>query len=231
MLQYGMSELDVFMLNFSGVSINIFGSIAILSGIVLFVIWAYRKNEDVGPTAGTEKLNREPQPEEYWESDGPNPTIGSTDQTSPMHCSFSGWIEQPERIVQEWTYYGGGVDRTLQIELRVERSKLSAVGTGQILKLFYVWVAPQTGHQGVGKLKLTKDQTEESTGWLPIRIAPAANDSTLIALLEREGSEAFWRMMVSGVDLSIAIKMNGEEFISLPLPNTSGLEELALSRV
>jgi hypothetical protein len=38
-------------------------------------------------------------------------------------------------------------------------------------------------------------------------------------------------MMVSGVDPSIAIKMNGEEFISLPLPNTSGLEELALSRV
>jgi hypothetical protein len=196
MLAHGVSDQDATMMSIRAFSVGLFAPISIISGLILAGAWLYRKStaegspqvENAATTRATEKDSAKS--EIAAAAQESHPVGGKT-----LSCNFSGWGRDRNRIVQEYSYRGQGIERRAIVELTVEQGSVS------VLRFAHLWLAPATGHQGIGELCLTNVVTRLSTGWITSQLATAAGGMTLMDAKSREGSDAIWRMFSAGDDL------------------------------
>jgi len=220
-----MSEQDQLMMNLRGVSLNLFGPLAIISGVIIAVMWI------VGKMTKTDTR--------HAGSDGQTPTdvpvvqakntsqivepvnvvSTSTDiSTAELRCDFSGWVADGNRIVQEYTYVGQGFDGKLIAEFTVEK------GSVGLLRFLNFWLSPANGYEGQGELKVRCKATEQSPGWVPVRMATANGGMTIINIPSRVDEAAIWKLLNSDGDLDLSLRVNDELVLELPLPHSEGLQ-------
>ena len=198
-----MSETDVLMMNVRSIALNLFGPAAIVLGLILLVRWGLGKlkgsGEEVAPVAAP------PPPSSQQTNDG------------PLRCDFTGWMRDANRIVQDFTYAGGGPGTKLMAEVTVEKGALST------LRFVNFWLRPANGYEGTGELRLVAKNTGKSPGWQPCKLGTAAGNATLINLTDRPGADEVFAMLADGGELELTLRVNGEEVLSLPLPNSEGM--------
>jgi hypothetical protein len=218
LIAFGASDHDVAMMNLRSISINLFGLLTIASGLFLTGAWLYKRSLSAKPSHPPADLH--PTPE------APTSAIRSERPSSPhpieserVSCSFSGWARNGNKIVQEYTYRGQGLNHRATVELTVER------GAVNILRFVHIWIFPAIGHEGQGEVLLVDEASNESPGWLRSRIGTAAGNLTLLNIEAREGADAVWRLFSAGRDLEFAVRLDGEKLLSLPMPNNPGAQQ------
>ena len=215
LLAYGASDHDVLMMNVRGVSINLFGPIAIITGLLLAGAWIYKRTQQ---KSGEHPVEPTLPAQSVLEKRSPPPTTAHPIDSPTVSCTFSGWARDGNRIVQEYKYRGQGLDHRTIVELTVERAAVA------VLRFVHFWVSPATGDDGLGEVSLTDEISGESVGWVPSQISTAAGTMTLMDARSREGADAIWRMFAAGRDLEFAARLNGEALMSLPMSNNSGVQ-------
>ncbi len=215
MLTYGPSAHDVTMMNIRGVSINLFGPIAIITGLLLAGAWLYKRTQ-LKP--GDQPVVPTPPAQPVSEKRSPPPTTPHPLDSPTVSCTFSGWARDSNKIVQEYKYRGQGLNHRAIVELTVEQG---AVG---VLRFVQFWLSPATGDDGLGEVSLIDEVSGESIGWVPSQISTAKGNLTLMAR-SREGADAIWRLFAAGRDLEFSARLNGETLMSLPMPNNSGVQQ------
>lgn len=218
-----MSEHDVLMMNLRGISINLFGPLTIVLGLVLAGAWIYRRvnrseadqAETVGVAVDLEPIHGVEESPSAIESE----PGGAVEADGPLRCDFSGWIRRGNGIVQEYSYKGQGLNHKVVVEITVEQ------GSVAVLRFVNLWLFPANGAEGAGDIRLLDDVSGSSPGWIKTRFATAAGNSTLMNILDRKGADDVFQMFKSGSNLQFAVRCGGEELLSLPMPNEPGLED------
>lgn len=216
LIAYGFSDHDVMMMNIRGVSINLFGPIAIVTGFLLAGAWLYKRTQ---PKPGDQPVEPTLPAQPVSEKRSPPPTTLHPIDSPTVSCTFSGWARDGNRIVRKYKYRGQGLDHLAIVELTVER------GAVAVLRFVHIWVSPATGDDGLGEVSLTDESSGESVGWVPSQISTAAGNMTLMDARSREGADAIWRLFAAGRDLEFSARLNGETLMSLPMPNNSGVQQ------
>lgn len=220
-----MSEQDQLMMNLRGISINLFGPLAIISGVVIAVMWIVGKiTKNNLPDSGSDSQVSVDVP--AAQSENLSHRVASVEaiptildhSTSEMRCDFSGWLADGNRIVQEYTYAGQGFDGKLIAEFTVER------GSVGLLRFLNFWLSPANGYEGQGELKVRCKETEQSPGWIPVRIATANGGMTIINIPSRVDEAAIWKLLNSDGDLDLSLRVNDDLVLELPLPHSEGLQ-------
>lgn len=222
-MMMSMSEQDIMMMNLRGVSLNLFGPAAILSGIILGVAFFIKKI--------SKSESREP--DNQVAIDGaaitgeqvaniPSPvvenTVAATTEGGDLRCDFSGWIVDGNRIVQEYTYSGQGLETRLVAEFTVER------GSVGMLRFLNFWLNPANGYEGPGEAKVRNVETDQSPGWVAIRMATANGGMTLVNVPSRADENSIWQLLNSDGDLDLSIRIGSDLLLELPLPHSDGLQ-------
>jgi hypothetical protein len=218
LLAHGISDHDVTMLNLRGISINLFGPLTIVLGLLLAGAWLYKRSSRSVPAI--DQPNERLAPSELsMEKRSPPPDSPHPTESATVSCTFSGWARDKNRIVQEYTYRGQGLNQGATVELTVEQGAIA------ILRFVHIWLSPATGDEGLGEIRLTVEDSQESSGWLPSQISTAAGNMTLMDVRTREGADAVWRLFSAGRDLDFVARLNGETLMSLPMPNNLGVQQ------
>lgn len=219
MLAYGPSDHDVAMMNLRGIAINLFGLLTIATGLMLGGAWLYRQSQS-SSGKGSPKVSLEANKAEHDAGEGLAPSTASHPINSEtLSCDFTGWGRDGNRILQEWTYRGQGVNHRLVIELTLEQ------GTVAALRFVHIWLFPANEFEGSAEVQFHDAQDSVSTGWLASRMVKAAGNATLFNIENREGADIVWRMLTAGRDLHFSVRLEGEELLDLPLPNGHGIAE------
>lgn len=217
-----MSEQDAMMLNLRGISLNLFGPIAILSGIILGVLLIVKKLTKVGlggsGSEGPEDVATLPRGQvAATASTLAENKVAATSERGGLRCDFSGWIVDGNRIVQEYTYSGQGMEIRLVAEFTVER------GSVGMLRFLNFWLNPANGYEGPGEAKVSNVETDQSPGWVAIRMATAHGGMTLVNVPSRADENSIWQLLNSDGDLDLSIRVDGDLLLELPLPHSDGL--------
>lgn len=217
----GASSSDLTMMNLRGLSINLFGPIAIVLGLILAVAWVIgrlkaRDDPSLSLVAADSSEVADDQSAAHLEMPAPSPESLREEE---LRCDFSGWTRDGERIVQEYAFRGQGVSHNLAVEITVERGAIS------LLRFVNFWLIPSNGYEGDAEVRLIDESTGKSPGWLKARMATAAGDATLINIPERRAADAAFELFSASGALVFTLRQAGEELLSLPLPNGDGLLE------
>ncbi|WP_312736462.1 hypothetical protein [Brevundimonas sp.] len=220
-----MSEQDQLMMNLRGISLNLFGPLAIISGVIIAIMWIVGKiTKTNSPDAGSNGQAPIDVPATLTENALHRVeevdvilTVANLSEAE-LRCDFSGWVADGNRIVQEYTYVGQGFDGKLIAEFTVER------GSVGLLRFLNFWLSPANGYEGQGELKIRCKETEQSPGWVPVRIATANGGMTIINIPSRVDEAAIWKLLNSDGDLDLSLRVNDELVLELPLPHSEGLQ-------
>lgn len=217
MLTYGPSANDITMMNIRSISVNVFGLLAIATGLFLAGAWFYKRSNREEPASAPTSANIDPSPSATSLRSNA-PSIPQPIGSEKLSCKFTGWARDGNKIVQEYSYRGQGLDHRAIVELMVEKGALGA------LRFVHIWLSPDIDSEGRGEILLSDEASSETPGWLPTRIGAAANNMTLLNVEEREGADAVWRMFIAGRDLEFSLRLNGEQLVALPMPNNPGVQ-------
>lgn len=216
-----LSEQDVLMMNLRGISINFFGTLTVIFGLLLLGGWIFSRGKPVKiepvlviePNSAQDPApNSEPSPGlDKW-----NPEFAE-EMDSELRCDFSGWVRKGSRIAHEYTYQGQGIRQRLVVEVTVERGSVS------LLRFLNFWAFPSIGFEGEAEVMLVDEASERSPGWLKCRVATASGGASLINIPDRSSADAIFEILASSDDCQFKLRNAKEELISLPVPSTQGL--------
>ncbi len=220
MLAYGVTDRDKMMLDFRGVAIGLFAPVAIISGLLLLGGWLYKlsvtgKEESARDTAPPPGAPAAPKLASHTGNAVPSQPSTAGDK---LNCKFTGWAREGNRVAQEYTYSGQGLQHRMVVEFKIEK------GTYSILRFAHFWLFPANGFEGQGEVRILDRTTGENTGWLPSRLATAKGNATLFGFEGREPSDAVFRMFMRERELLFEVRHGGEDLLKLPMPNELGLE-------
>ena len=216
-----LSDQDVLMMNLRGVSINLFGTLTVILGLLLLGSWIFSRSKlvEVEPIA---VVAPNPAPDPASDSE-PNPAFDnqkpeSAEGADPeLRCDFSGWFRDGSRIAQEYSYQGQGIRQRFVIELTVERGSVS------LLRFLNFWVLPPIGFEGEAEVMVVDEVLGRSPGWLKCRVATTPGDASLINIPDRSSADAIFDILASSGDCRFKMRNPKEELVSLTIPSTQGL--------
>jgi hypothetical protein len=209
MLTYGLSEVDRLMMNIRGICINLFGTLAIGSGLILLVLWAIRK---FGNKAGASPVAaNKPAP-------SPEPTF-RVQQVQGTKVDFSQWMINDNTLSKRFRY-AGAANMTLYAEITVEMSSM-----GMPLRFINFFAEPPIGIEGEARLLITDKDTQKSAGWIAVRTNTTNDNSTIINVVSRPNSDAVFEALSQTAEYDFILKQGDEVFVHLPLPSEAGLDK------
>ena len=181
MMLGGTTSQDLMMMNLRGISINLFGPLAIVLGLVLAGVWLFRRVSpsatEPGPVLAAAPVSP---PAAQAPPQAIKPTLLENSHDGPLSCDFSGWIRDGERIVQEYAFEGQGLSHKLAVEITVEKGAIS------LLRFVNFWLIPSNGYDGEAEVRLV----DKNTGKSPEEVAKAraeANPAGRFGTIEEFG--------------------------------------------
>jgi len=206
------------------ISINIFGSLTIILGLVwIGISIGKRANKGDTPQPAQQAQAQQPaqsQPPVTPAASGPSPNQLSDDE---MLAKWSGWVRRRDELVMEYDFQGvhvGDGAGKVQIIVNVQRGSF-----GPLHKLINFMVVPQIATEaGYFAMVLRSQASEATTGFIPVRTAPVPGNATLLNVEERENADKVFQLLLLGQEMDFTIWAQKQPILRLPLHNDDGFK-------
>jgi len=215
------------------ISINIFGSLTIILGLVwIGVAIGKRGNKANTPQPAQPAQAQQPaqpqplvtpvasQPPATLAPSGPRPNQLSDDE---MLAKWSGWVRRRDELVMEYDFQGvhvGDGAGKVQIIVNVQRGSV-----GPLHKLINFMVVPQIATEaGYFVMVLRSLSSDATTGFIPVRTSPVPGNATLLNVEERENADKVFQLLSLGQEMDFTIWAQKEPILRLPLHNDDGFK-------
>jgi hypothetical protein len=215
------------------ISINIFGSLTIILGLVwIGISIGKRGNRGDTPQPAQEAQagqQADPQPL-VTPPPSPPPTTAALSGPTPnqlsddeMLAKWSGWVRRRHELVMEYDFQGvhvGDGAGKVQIIVNVQRGSF-----GPLHKLVNFMVVPQIAAEaGYFAMVLRSRSSDATTGFIPVRTSPVPGNATLLNVEDRENADKVFQLLLLGQEMDFTIWAQKEPILRLPLHNDDGFK-------
>ncbi len=217
------------------ISINIFGSLTIILGLVWIGIAIGKRGKATGSQPP-------PQPQAQAQRTAPPapPTVppvtaapaAAAVKPSPNQlrddeilAKWSGWVRRGEsKMIMEYQFQGvhvGDGTSKVQIIINVQR------GSFALLRLTNLMVVPQIATEaGYLVIVLRSLSSDASTGFMSVNTMPVPGNATLLNVVDRENADKVFRLLMLGEEMDFTVWSDNEPVLRLPLHNDEGFAAL-----
>jgi hypothetical protein len=163
---------------------------------------------------------------------GDSPRHNRTPNNASLISKRSGWtVRNGNELVMEYHFTGAlpnGVENMVQLEVTFMPFAILGLSHVAVQRFVNIFLHPDMGYPDCYLLAIFDILAgSESTGFIPVRVTPAAGGSTLVNIPDRDAADRLCGLLSLGRELSFALWNKQEPILKLPLYNDASYHVLS----
>jgi hypothetical protein len=155
---------------------------------------------------------------------GDDPRKERAPDDAPLTAKRSGWtVRNGNELVMEYHFAGAlpnGAQNMVQLEVTFAPFAVPGLQHVTVQRHVNIFLQPDMGYPECYLFAIFDSLAgSESTGFMPVRVTPAAGGSTLVNIPDRESADRICGLLSLGHELSFALWNKQEPILKLPLYN------------
>lgn len=155
---------------------------------------------------------------------GDNPRHDRTSSDASVNSKRSGWtVRNGNELVMEYHFTGAqpdGAENMVQLEVTFMLFAIPGLSHVTIQRFVNIFLHPDMGYPECYLLAIFDSLAGSgSTGFIPVRVTPAAGGSTLVNIPDRDAADRVCGLLSLGHELTFALWNKQEPILKLPLYN------------